>query len=575
MPAREACATERRRFVPFPADLVERYEREGLWTDVTLFGALQASAARAPEAPALVCGERRLTYRQLCDSAEQLAWGFRELGLCAGERVLLQLPNVAEFVEVCFALFRLGVLPILAHPAHREHELASLQEQTQAAAWCIAARHAGQDYRELVRSLRTRRGAGALRHVVVVGEPQEFTGLEAVRELGRSALERADRAAPLSPNAREPALLQLSGGSTATPKLIPRTHADYGYSIRAAIECCGFDASTRYLVALPAAHNFPLSSPGSLGALFAGGSVVMLPKPDPHTAFQVIARERVTHTALVPPLLRLWSDARRFRKEDLSSLQVLQVGGAKLDPAAARAVPTVFGCALQQVFGMAEGLVCFTRATDTAELVSTTQGLPSSSADELRIVDEQDQDVPAGQVGHLLTRGPYTIRGYYAAPEHDAQAFTSDGYYRTGDLVRRLPTGHLIVEGRAKDQINRGGEKIAAPEVEAALRAHPAVADVALVGMPDTLLGERSHAFVVCRSDAPSAEALHAFLRASGLAAFKLPDRFEFVADLPQTSVGKIDKRALRAAAAADSPRRSPSAAAERAAGAPAHSPRG
>jgi 2,3-dihydroxybenzoate-AMP ligase len=178
--------------------------------------------------------------------------------------------------------------------------------------------------------------------------------------------------------------------------------------------------------------------------------------------------------------------------------------------------------------------------------VLETQGIPGSSADELRVVDEDDQDVPAGEVGQLLTRGPYTIRGYFAAESHNAAAFTSDGFYRTGDLVRVLPSGHLVVEGRAKDQINKGGEKIASQEVEEALAEHPDVLDVAVVAMPDAALGERACAFVVPRSEALSGAELRQFLTASGLATYKVPDRFELVGQLPTTSVGKVDKKLLR-----------------------------
>ncbi|MBL8509834.1 MAG: AMP-binding protein, partial [Chitinimonas sp.] len=142
--------------------------------------------------------------------------------------------------------------------------------------------------------------------------------------------------------------------------------------------------------------------------------------------------------------------------------------------------------------------------------------------------------------------GPYTIRGYYLADEHNARAFTADGYYRTGDLVRRLPSGHLTVEGRAKDQINRGGDKVAAEEVENHLLAHPAVHDAALVAMPDAYLGERSCAFIVTRGVTLRPVELMRFLRERGVAQYKIPDRIEFLAEFPKTGVGKVNKRALR-----------------------------
>jgi 2,3-dihydroxybenzoate-AMP ligase len=292
-----------------------------------------------------------------------------------------------------------------------------------------------------------------------------------------------------------------------------------------------------------------MSSPGFLGTSHAGGTVVLAPNPSPDTAFSLIETERVTITAVVPPIALQWLDAVEHGSQshrDLSSLRVLQVGGAKFAPEAARRVRPVLGCTLQQVFGMAEGLVNYTRLDDPDDIITTTQGRPISPDDEIRIVDDADRPVPDGEVGHLLTRGPYTIRGYYRAEEHNATAFTPDGFYRTGDLVRRTPTGHLVVEGRAKDQINRGGEKVSAEEVENHILAHPAVHDAAVVGMSDPYLGERVCAYVIARTEPPSRSELLRFLRERGLASYKIPDRVEFVDRFPVTGVGKISRSELR-----------------------------
>jgi 2,3-dihydroxybenzoate-AMP ligase len=224
------------------------------------------------------------------------------------------------------------------------------------------------------------------------------------------------------------------------------------------------------------------------------------------------------------------------------------VGGAKLAAEPAAQIPKALGCTLQQVFGMAEGLLNYTRLDDPSELVETTQGRPLSPADEIRVVDpDTGEPVPEGETGELLTRGPYTLRGYYRAPEHNARSFTPDGFYRTGDLVRRLPSGHLVVEGRHKDQINRGGEKIAAEELEGHLLAHPAVHDAAVVGVPDPMMGERTCAFVVARGEPPTLPALKEFLRERGVADYKWPDRLELVDTFPRTPVGKISKKELSA----------------------------
>jgi 2,3-dihydroxybenzoate-AMP ligase len=319
------------------------------------------------------------------------------------------------------------------------------------------------------------------------------------------------------------------------------------YNYRQAARVCDFDADTVYLVTLPVAHNFPFGCPGALGTFEAGGQVILSTDPSPASAFAAIAQHRVTATALVPTLVIRWLDAPERTAYDLSSLRTLQVGGARLNPEIAQRVEPTLGCRLQQVFGMAEGLLNYTRDDDPAEEVIVSQGRPMSPADEIRIVDEDDREVGEGEPGELLTRGPYTIRGYYRADEHNATAFTADGFYRTGDTVRRLPSGNLIVEGRTKDLINRGGEKISAEEIENLILGHAAVRNVAAVAMPDPTFGERTCAFIVLREGAMlRLEELVGYLRGTGVAGYKLPERIECVAALPLTSVGKVNKRALR-----------------------------
>lgn len=526
----------------WPAGFAERYRAAGYWRGETFTGVLQERAAAHPDRVAVVDpvdGRRAWTYGELDERAARLAAGFAARGIAKGDRVVVQLPNVAEFVEVVFALFRIGALPVFALPAHRETEIGYFCAFTEAVAYVIPDRHAGFDHRELASAVRAR--TPGLRHVFVVGDAGEHTALSDVP---------CEASGPLDgPEPHDLAFLQLSGGTTGVPKLIPRTHDDYIYSLRGSDEICGVDADTRFLVVLPAAHNFPMSSPGWLGALYAGGTVVLCPRPDPATAFALVERERVTMTGLVPPLALMWTEAAADTERDLSSLELVLVGGAKYSEAAARRLEPALGCRLMQVFGMAEGLVNYTRLDDDQETVVTTQGRPISADDEIRIVDDAGQDVAEGDFGHLLTRGPYTIRGYWRAPEHNRTAFTEDGFYRTGDIVRRTADGGLVVEGRAKDQINRGGEKVAPEEIENIILAHPSVHDVSVVGIPDAFLGERTLAYVILRDGAAPLRpvAVKRHVRERGVAAYKVPDVVEFVDSFPQTGIGKVSKKGLRA----------------------------
>ncbi|MHA7133528.1 (2,3-dihydroxybenzoyl)adenylate synthase [Oerskovia turbata] len=547
-------------------------------------GPVATASAEAPSAEGTPAASgRTLTYADLDRATDDLAHGFAVLGLRRGDRVVVHLPNASELVEVLVALGRSGVVPVLALPAHRRAEVEHFAAHTRAVAIVTCGVEAGFDHAALARDV-----AGAVpsvRHVVVAGgEPgprsESAQADEAAEQAARGdhpgeaaagshspasftehALDdvrRADLTAARGPfaDAAHPSdvvLLQLSGGTTGTPKLIPRTHADYLYSVRESARICGLGPDSVYLATLPVAHNYALTSPGVLGVLHAGGTVVLSAHGAPDTAFALIEEHRVTHVALVPPLAHVWAASPLVAAHDLSSLQVLQVGGAKLGTSAAERLLDVFGDTLQQVFGMAEGLVCYTRSGDPRETIVGTQGRPISPADEVRVVDDHDQPVADGEPGHLLTRGPYTIRGYYRAPEHDARSFTADGFYRTGDLVVRDADGYLTVVGRAKEQINRGGEKIAPAEVENHLRAHPDVLDASVVGEADEYLGERALARVVPRAgaDAPTGPALRRFLRERGIAAYKIPDRFETVEALATTAVGKTDRTPAPAPAAA------------------------
>jgi 2,3-dihydroxybenzoate-AMP ligase len=532
-------AVRQREFTPWPDDLAASYRAEGLWSGTTLGQMLRDAATRYGARTALIDDRNRWTYAELDREVDSLAAGLHATGLAAGERVIVQQPNTGAFVLVCFALFRIGAVPILIQPAHREHEIRQLCQQSSAVALVIPDQRSGFDYRAMAE--RVQADCPTLRTIIVDGDPGPHRALTGLF---------ADPMPLPDPDAGSVAVLQLSGGTTAIPKLIPRTHDDYLYNARASVGACPLDVNDVYLCVLPAAHNFPLCAPGILGALDVGATVVLSPTPRVEDAFPLIEQHKVTVTAVVPPIALLWLDAAVDTRHDLSSLRVLQVGGARVKPSAAARVQPVLGCRLQQVFGMAEGLICYTRLDDPDEIVETTQGVPMSAADEIAVVDDDDRPVPDGEAGHLLTRGPYTIRGYFRADEHNARAFTADGYYRTGDIVRRLPSGHLVVVDRAKDLVNRGGDKVSAGEIEEQLMSHPGVHDAAVVAEPDELLGERICAFVVAREAGLKSRVLKVYLRDLGMAGYKIPDRFEFADALPLTAVGKIDKKALRARAA-------------------------
>lgn len=532
----------------WPEEFAARYRAAGYWQGETMGDWLRARARMFADRTAVVGGETRWSYAALDREVDRVAAGFLARGVRPGERVVLQLPNIPEFLAVMLGLIRAGIVPVFALSAHRQTEIDNIAAVSGAVAYVIPDVHERFDYRPLGRQLL--RTQSTLRHVIVVGDAGadsdgDDTRLESLTAFQGDAVDSARIAQP-SPSSV--AFLQLSGGSTGLSKLIPRTHDDYLYSVRASAEICGLTPESVYLVVLPVAHNFPMSSPGFLGALHAGASVVLSPSAAPDVAFALIERERVTFAAAVPPIALMWLEAKAMSRADLSSLAVLQVGGAKLTPAVAARVTPTLGVTLQQVFGMAEGLVNYTRLHDDPTTICQTQGRPISPDDEIRIVDDDDRPVEPGGIGHLQTRGPYTIRGYYQNAAANARSFTADGFYRTGDLVSRTADGYLVVHGRATDQINRGGEKVSPEEVEDHLVAHPAVLDAVVVSVPDDYLGERACAFVIPRAERVPPPVLKAWIRSRGLAAYKIPDQIVFVEAFPSTGVGKTSRKDLRSA---------------------------
>ncbi len=533
----------------WPEDVAKRYRDLGFWNGMTLGRYLWQSAERFGDKEALTDGDVRISYRELAVLSDGLAERLSERGFGREDCIVVQLPNCWEFVVLLFACARIGVVPIMALPGHRSLELSFFVEHAGAKAIAVPDEIRGFDHQAMAWEVAKK--SSTLEDVFVVGEnigdgSVDLRGLITSSSDPQALRGRLDL---IGPHSNEVALFLLSGGTTGLPKLIPRSHDDYGYNFRRSAEVCGFNPNTVYLVALPASHNFPLACPGLLGAFYSGGRVVLARSPEPEQCMNLIAKERVTVAAAVPAVAQRWMDAKQENLSyDLSSLELIQVGGARMAPELARKVRPVLGCALQQVFGMAEGLINYTELGADEVVACETQGRPMSPADEVLIVDDSDVPVPEGEMGQLLTRGPYTLRGYYRAPEHNARSFTEDGWYRTGDVVRWHPSGNLVVEGRTKDLINRAGEKISAEEVENLIYRLPSVAQVAAIALPDDRFGERTCAVVVLRDGFYNLtlEEIRDAMKDFGVAKYKYPDQLVTVESLPVTNVGKIDKALLR-----------------------------
>ena len=529
--------------VPWPGELAHQYRQAGVWEGITVGERVARAARNHPDKAAVIHGDRRTTYRELVQGAQVLADGMLSLGLQPLDRAVVQLPNVPEFVTTYLAMNAIGVIPVMSLRAHRHAEIRHFVRASGAAAYVIPDLVGSFDYRPM--AIEMAREFPSLEHTIVIGEPAPgqvgWTSL-----LSEAKSDHVTDRQRTQPSADEVSTMLLSGGTTSLSKLVPRTHNDYVLNARLCARAAGFNTDTVFMAVLPLGHNYNLASPGMLGAFYAGGTLVIATGTDARDVFATIERERVTVIAAAVPLITNWLNSEAARELDHSSLKVVQNGGARLPPELRARVRRELNCIPQEVYGTAEGLINMTRLDDADALLLESSGAPVSDLDEIKVLDNAGGEVPDGDTGELVTRGPYTIRGYYNAPELNATAFTSDGFYRMGDIVRKRGR-YVYTEGRRNDLINRGGEKISCEEIENLILGLAQVRQVSLVAMPDPVFGEKACACVVLR---PGSELtfgdLIGHLRKQGIASFKLPERLEVMASFPVSPVGKILKRELR-----------------------------
>jgi len=526
--------------VPHPAAAVDRYLAAGAWGTRSLPAGFRQAAATHAGRTALITPDTLLTYRELDARSDAVAAGLLSSGLRPGERVLLQLTNSATAVVAWYGLLKAGLIPVCTLAIHRRLEIEQIGRKSGAVGHLVQADFPSFDLVGLAQQV-----AGllpAIRQLLTVGAAPGQPGLR-IEDLQNHKVDKTERAGLLaiaeSLDGCGAAVLQLSGGTTGTPKIIPRLHAEYRYNADLTSRWWGHTEHSVLAFGLPLAHNAALAN--GLHAAHGAGAALLLATPTADVMLPLsppgLAKEYLSHPAFDDAVARLGTWV----------LTAARVPRPVFDQLTGR------GVHVTQAFGMSEGLFLFTPLDAPAGLRAETVGVPISPLDELRVFRPGTEvDAAEGETGELAVRGPYTIRGYLAAPDRDRQAFTAEGFYRSGDLVRvRRYEGTLSysIEGRMKDLIDRGGEKINAEEVELLLAGHPAVAEMALVGMPDPRLGERGCAYVVPRDPQhpPTLAGLCAYLEAEGLAKYKWPERLELIGALPRTQVGKVSKVTLRA----------------------------
>lgn len=520
----------------WPPYLAERYYKKGYWLNLSLIDILEKQ--KHNDKIAIIDNKYQITYRELTLLSDNLASALQMRGIKKNDTALVQLSNFADFYITFFALLKIGVVPVNALFSHQRRELCSYATQVNLSILIADRCHQLFQNDIFINELYLKHNS--LKHVILKNNIDLKNNLQSLIYTSNNT-----KFINIESKGNEIAFFQLSGGSSGIPKLIPRTHNDYYYSIRASADICGLTNNTRYLVTLPAAHNYPLSSPGALGVLYRAGLIVITDNPHPNICFPLISCYKINMTALVPSLVILWlTEIKKRGIKEILSLNLIQVGGSKLTEILAQRIINEMDCNLQQVFGMSEGLVNYTRLNDEQRTIISTQGRPISEDDEVWISDRNGNPLPSGKVGLLMTRGPYTIQGYYNNPDQNKKSFDQNGFYCSGDLIEILSNGYIKVRGREKDQINRAGEKIFTTEIEELLLNCPNIRDVALVPVEDELMGEKSCAFIVTNKPTQS-NTIRRYLRELGVANFKLPDYIIFVDKLKLTPMGKIDKKYL------------------------------
>jgi len=526
------------------AERAGSYLRSGAWVDSTVGDALRATARRHPDRPAFISDERSITFAELDDVSERLAAALAGLGLKPGDRALFQLGTTVETVIAALACYKAGVVPVCAIPQYREVEIGALGRSSQARAYFVQADFSQFDLVGFARQMQG--GLPALEHLVVVrGRAPE--GTHDMLALADSiSLEQArQRLSGLPVGPRDLLSFQLSGGSTGLPKIIPRFHAEYlghaaGWARRYEI-----DGDSRIIWSLPLMHNA-----GQLYALIPpvlmGVTAVLMPRVDIKRMLELIEEHKVTHGLSIGPIAPQLIAYQDVARHDLSSLRLFATMSR------ADSLENHLGVPCSNLYGITEGLLMGAGAGEPAQARHHTQGASGCPHDEIRVLDpESEREMPPGQMGELCFRGPSSLLAYFGDAEATRNCLIRDGFVRTGDMVtaHRIGDGlYYSFEGRLRDNINRGGEKIGCEEVEGFISQHPAVSDAKLVAMPDPFYGEKGCAYLILRPGhaAPSVKELAAFLSRQGLAKFKCPERIEVVEEFPITRVGKVDKAALR-----------------------------
>jgi 2,3-dihydroxybenzoate-AMP ligase len=540
-------------------DLTEHdeYRRSGEWQPTTIVDGVRAAVAGRDDQLAVATIEGALTHAELDERSNRFALGLLRTGLVPGDAVLFQVGNELESVVAWYGVLKAGMRPVSSIPNHRLHEMTAIAVASGATAHLFQADYRSYDLAELSTRLTGAVEGITVRIVTRGAAAGQNDGVWAMDDLIASA--PADEAGRVVAqiqaglDAEDVALFQLSGGTTGVPKVIPHTHATYTSAARRWARNLQWGPESVALHFLPIMHHAGLCT-ALLPSHLVGGTVVLARGVDADLIETLVARHRVTwlhfNLAAFEPLQAL----ARERTCDFSS--ITHFSWTFVRPELSGQAEELLGAPAVGSFGMGEGVHLSARRDDPPEIRRFTVGSTIGEFDRVKVLrPDSEVEVPDGEVGELCCSGPSVITAYHRNPEVDASSFTNDGYLRTGDLgIVETIAGRRCcsIAGRLKDQISRGGEKFMAAELEALLMEHPALVDVAAVGLTDERLGERVGVAVVLVSGVEpiDPEALRGelvrYLDGRQVAKFKWPERLVVLDALPRTAINKVRKNELR-----------------------------
>lgn len=532
--------------VPYKEEDAEKYVKFRWWLGITLGDMLDKAADLYPNKEALVDNTSRLTYSQVREKANRLAISLMELGIKKQDRVILQLPNWNEFVYSYFAIQKIGAIVVMVLPRHAQTEINYFCRLTEATAWIVPEKFRNIDYLPIIDNV-LKENPG-LKHVILVRgkDNKRLLSLERLIEKADLSESNLNKLAERRPDPMEVAHMAPTGGTTGLPKVAPRTHNAYinkaEYTARA-YELCNNDI---LLAVAPVGHDMSFCM-GILTTIFTFGKIVMLDSTLPEDILSTIQKEKVTHVVWVSTLIDRVVNFEGLKNYDVSSLKKMYCSGQISPAQQVKDVNEKLGCMYLNAYGGTEGMSTMTRLDYDQATVYATTGRPTCPYDTYKVIDANGKDLGLDTPGELIVKGPGMITGYYKASEENEKAFTADGFFKTGDQAMIDNSGNIILTGRIKDIIRRGNENISPIEIEVLIIEHPEVEAVAVVGMPDKKMGERICAYIQSKPGAKlSFEGIISFLKGEGASVLQLPERIEFIDEVPLTKVGKPDKKPLR-----------------------------